>query len=184
MDFYKKILSSPYAISSSSCGNFYHIAYLKTQTEYGEQVFAYNVKNHNAKVLSGRQIAITDDGFIVHTSSQGYKNIQEEYIVTKDGLKIKGREFSTSPLPIFDEMIAYRFLDSVKHSDYKNALNLLSENLASSLDVNSLRSYFGNVSFFFPIDERNFFAISNKKNVLYSFSISNGKIVEISDYED
>lgn len=177
----KKILHLPDNILSSKCGNFFHIAYSKIDTENLEYLLAYNIKTYQTKILKGEKIEVVQDGFIVHSTSHGYKNIEEHFVVKKEGLKIKERTFNLLALPTFEQTLAFRFLNSVKHGDYDFALSVLSDNLKSTLTKSSLREYFGDISYLFPLDENTCFCISNNKNTIYTFSIENNKINDIND---
>lgn len=177
----KKILNLPIQIISTECGHFRHIAYIKAISNEGEHLLAYNTKNSNTKMFKGESIEISQEGFSVEKSASGYDKIKEEYVVTKEGLKIKERLFSPLNHNPSNEMICYHFMNRILNGDFDNALALLSPSLQSSLSANSLREFFGKVSYIFPLSAESCFAISNSKNKIYKFSLSNNKITEISD---
>ncbi len=177
----KKILKMPEDILSSKCGHFHHIAYAKLEANEVDYLVAYNTKNYKTKILKSEKVEITENGFILSGTADGYNDGQEEYIVTKEGLKIKSKKFSTLSHPQIKETLCYRFLSSVKKTDFSSAFSMLSLSLQKKVSEASLKDYFGNISYLFPLDEKTCFAISNNKSTMYTFSISNNKIEEIFD---
>lgn len=177
----KKVLSLPEAITDSTAKSIHHIAFAKVKTAEQEYVFAYNTKNYHSKIIKGEDIELTSDGFVVTSSAHGYQFAKEEYVITREGLKIKDRTFSALSLPNFEKTLSFRFLNAVKLGDYNSALSMLAPSLTESVTQSSLHEYFGNLSYIFPLDENTCFAISNNQNIIYSFIVSNNKITEISD---
>ncbi len=176
----KKIISLSGQIEGAKCGNFYHIVFAKLSCVGREYLIAYNTKNFMAKAFCGQKITLTDEGFIINNTPQNYEDAKVEYVVTKAGLKVKKQDFSLLGVPP-KHSIPFQFISSVKLGDFPNALSMLSPNLKENLSENSLKEYFGHLSYIFPLDERTVFAISGGKNIIYSFTISNGLISEIND---
>ncbi len=176
----KKILCLSGQIDGAKCGNFYHIVYAKLSCVGQEYLIAYNTKNFIAKAFSGQKITLTDEGFIINNTHQNYEDAKVEYVVTKAGLKVKKRDFSLLGTPP-KHSVACQFLSSIKLGDLPNALSMLSPRLKENLNENSLKEYFGQISYIFPLDERTVFAISDGKNIIYTFTLSNGFIEEIND---
>ena len=170
--------SSPQKVK---CGNFYHIDYaLLTYPNY-QILFAYNAKTNQARQFSGEEITLSKNGFIVKSSQGGYSSVQEEYYVDSEGLKSKAKSFSLSNQALPDELIPYQLMTAIKNGDREQIESLLSDNLKAKLSIDNVIAYFGKVSYFYMIDARTAFAISNNDNILYEFTLSNGKITEIMD---
>lgn len=178
----KKIILLPSESKNFICGNFNHIIYAKFSDSYNEKIIAYNTLTNHAKMFSGDNIDINKNGFIIkNNSSTSYQNIQSEYFIDNQGLKIKSKSLIPSDRFLPEELISYNFMESIKNNDYKNALSYLSENLQSKINETTLKNYFGDISYFYTIDKNSCFTISDNKNILYDFSISNNKINEITD---
>ena len=162
------------------CGNFLHICYaLLTYYEY-QILIAYNIKTSVAKHFRGDKISLTDSGFIVQSRQNGcYEKIEQEYYVDQNGLKNKSKSSVLSTLP--KELVPYQFMQSVKDGDTKHVKEFLSDNLKEQVSVGKIQNYFGKISYFYMIDNKTCFALSNGENVLYEFSVINGKIDEIID---
>ena len=177
----KKVLTLPEPILSYDYGNFRHIAYSKLTTDSQQYLIAYNTQTFQSKIFKGDEIEIQDNGFTVLSSPHGYQSTREEYTITQEGLKIADKTFSTLSLPNFEKTLCFRFMNSIKLGDYNTAISMLAPDLASTLSAKTLHQYFGNISYIFPLDESTCFAISNNKNTIFSFNISNNKITEIND---
>ena len=178
----KKIIRLPNESKNFICGNFNHIIYAKFSDSYNEKIIAYNTLTNHAKMFSGDNININNNGFIIkNNSSTSYQNIQSEYFIDNQGLKVKSKSLIPSDRFLPEDLISYNFMESIKNNDYKNALSYLSENLQSKINETTLKNYFGDISYFYTIDKNSCFAISDNKNILYDFSILNNKINEITD---
>ena len=180
----KKSIDFPIDIVSSQCGNFYHIAYARLVTKENQYLVAYNTKTFNTKVFKGEKIQLLKEGFITTSSAYGYKEAIIEYAVSKEGLKMKDKKFIRLQSVTLEETLPYQFLNSVKIGDYEYALSLLSPQLKCSLSTQTLKEYFGTLTYIFPLAKTSCFAISNNKNIIYTFSIQNNKITEINDNID
>ncbi len=179
----KKIISLGGQISGGTCGAFYHIAYAKVGCKGGEYLLAYNTKTAVAKAFCGERIALTEEGFIVTITPQNYEDATQEYVVTKAGLKLKKQNFSSLGSPP-QHSIVFQFMSAVKLGDLQSAFSMLSHTLKEDLSEGQLKEYFGEITYLYPLDQTTIFAISNGKNVIYTFSISNGLICEINDNQN
>lgn len=177
----KKVLNIASEILSSSCGQFFHIAYAKLVSADCEYLIAYNTRTSQAKIIKGQSIDINDEGFTVKYSSFGYKEVCETFLATKDGLKIKERTFSAHSATFSPRILCWRFMDAIKKADFSSAYSMLSPALKEKISVSSIKEFFGNVSFFSPINETSFFALSHGKSQIYSFSLTDNLIDEISN---
>ena len=162
------------------CGNFSHICYTLLTFKDSQMLIAYNVKNNNAKQFSGESITLANNGFTVQSSKNStYENATQEYYVDQEGLKSKTKTFVLSNLP--EELVSYQFMQSVKDGDKEHIEDFLSDNLKKQVSAENIQQYFGKISYFYMIDNKTCFALSNGENILYEFIIKNGKIDEIID---
>ena len=178
----KKIIHLLNSPKNLQFGNFLHINYLLFDDDKHKTLIAYNPKKNTARIFSGDKIEIEKDGFSVYKSPDFYNNIVERYYVDKSGLKVLDKNFSLAENLAFpSENLCYKFMSTIKCGDYKNALSLLSPSLAQNLNEKKLKSYFGQISYFYMLDPSTCFALSDNKNVIYQFFVDAGKIIEIND---
>lgn len=180
-DTHQKVIIPQTSFDNVKCGNFKHINYVYFQNKIKSFLLAYNTLTNKAKLFQADEIEINDDGVVLTTNKNNfYKKIVEEYFVDAQGLKVKSRTFSRKEnYP--NNFISYVFMNSLKIKDYQNAYNLLCYQLKEKLDIDILKTYFGDISYFYVIDPYTIFAISNGKNMIYEFSIDQNNITEITD---
>lgn len=180
----KKVISLPFFAQGYSCGQFSHILYVKFSDKQNDKLIAYNTLSNKAKMFSGEKIEIDKNGFIVNNEkTKTCQCVKCEYYIDNEGLKLKSKIVSKEERIFPQELITYQFLEAIKNNDFKNALSYLSNDLKNNVDEDSLKGYFGDISYFYPIDKNTSFAISDNQNILYEFSIINNKINEISDFK-
>jgi hypothetical protein len=178
----KKIVHLNENILDIKCGQFFHISYCAFSRQNDKKsLIAYNNRTGQAKIFDGNNIEITNNGFILTSSPQGYQNITQEYYVDKDGLKLKTSNFVSCQSFVPNEIIAYNFMTAIKCEDYEGAKKFLSEALLSSLNSTALKNYFGKITYFYMISPLSCFALSDGNNKIYTFSQSQNKITEIYD---
>ena len=181
---HKKTITLPNEVTDVKCGNFKHINYVTFKDEEKCNIIAYNVTNNKTKLFQGENIEITDNGFVITNERNNfYKKIVEEYIVDEQGLKSKSKVFSQKE-SFPDSLVPYMFMNSLKLKDYENAIQFLSDELKNKLNPQALKNYFGDISYFYIIDQTTAFAIANGKNLIYSFKTSQNKIYDILDSEN
>lgn len=172
-----------YSIPTSiKCGNFYHIDYCLLEFDKDKDVLiAYNTKNNNARQFSGDKIELKDNGFKVYVSKNIYDKLEEEYKIDSGGLKLKDKSFVLANNKFPSELLPYQFMCAVKNGDTNLMKELLSSDILNKLDVENIKEYFGNIEYFYMIDYKTCFALSNKQNVIYEFYLKDNKICEIND---
>lgn len=178
---HKKSITPPRAISNISVGHFYHINYIKFDDVDKKNIICYNTRNNSAKMFSARDIVIEDNGFSLVDENENYSNSTHKYIVDRDGLKIKEENFARKNDFTPNELIPYKFMCAIKCGDYLGAGDMLSHELKTQLDSKALKVFFGDVSYFYMIDPYTCFAISDNKNIIYTFLMENDKIKDIQD---
>ena len=175
----KKIICLASTPKNLQFGNFLFIGYILFDNDSKQTLIAYNSKKNTAKIFSGDKIEIEKDGFTIYKSPDFYNNVIERYYVDSAGLKVLDKNFTieekTPP-----EKICYKFMSAIKCGDYKNALSILSPTLSQKLNEKGLKQFFGDLSYFYMLDESTAFAISNNKNIIYEFFVDNDKICDIS----
>ena len=171
----KKILFLPYGCQQFDCGNLYHLIYVKFATPNEKAVCFYNSKNNKAKIFYADAIEKEGEEFIL-TSSIGKRVL----LVSKEGLKEKEKVF-TSALNINPFQVPLSFMECLKEKDFSSALNLLAPSLKESQNAQSLKEFFGDISYIFSIDNKSIFAISNGQAKIYTFSTSQGLICDVQD---
>lgn len=176
-----KTLSLPDNILNSQCGNFYHIAYAKLDTDESQYFIAHNIKNNHSRVFKGQEITLSDDGFSILSFPHGYEKAEESFAITPNGLKKQSQNFIPTPTPTTEQTLAYKFMSSIKIGDYQTAHLMLSPSLAKTITPIALKEYFGNISYLFPLTKTTCFAISNNQSKLYSFTFLTNQITDISD---
>ena len=179
-DHKKQILlnSKPSKINS---GNFKHIDYIVLEFENSQILICYNTKNNSARQFEGDKITITDDGFKITSSNGIYDSIVEELFVDNSGLKSKSKAFTLAQQLIPAKLVPYKFICAVKSGDNETIQSLLSDNLLQKLSIAQVKQYFGKISYFYMIDYKTCFAISNNENIIYEFYLKDNKIEDITD---
>lgn len=178
---HKKIISLTATPKKITCGNFSFIDYCLIENLDNSTLIAYNVKTNKAKQFKGKDIKLLDKGFMVSRVSSFYEKIDEEYYVDNDGLKIKNKSHILSEQSYPNELLPYRFMSAVKCGDTSQFNKLLSPKLLEKISEEDIKNYFGNIEYFYMIDYKTCFAISEKEQVLYEFIVDNDKIAEIID---
>ena len=163
------------------CGNFYHIDYSLLEFENGSILIAYNVKNNSAKQFKGDKIELKDNGFTVQSSKNFYDMATWEYKIDKEGLKIKDKTFAMANQKYPFELIPFQFMTAVQNDDTSMITSLLSDEILKKIDIVNIKKYFGHIDYFYMIDYKTCFAISDKQNVIYEFYLKENKIDEIVD---
>lgn len=181
-DNHKKLVYLPTKITNIKVGNFKFINYIKFDNQNSQSIITYNIKTNKAKLFQGKNIEIKDNGFIVNEEENSiYQNMSNEYIVDNEGLKNKEKIYSLSSQILPNKLVCYEFIYHIKLKEYEKAYDLLSKSLKNNISMQSLKDYFGNISYFYFLDSKTCFAISNEKNVIYEFSTQDDKIDEIID---
>ena len=170
----KKILTLPQESCKFKWGEFHHICYLVFSSQSEQTLVCFNAKTAGLRLFHGQAIEITKDGFFISSPIQ-----RKTLIVDSVGLKEKevsslGGEVSSNPF-----LIPSAFMECIKDKNYSRALTFLSPSLAK--DEASIKGFFKEVSFVFTIDPKNIFAISNGQGKIFSFELSEGKIIDITD---
>lgn len=180
---HQKIISLPFIPKKVDCGNFKHINYALIEDKEKFYFIAYNTISNKSKLFQGDNIEVKENGFVVTNEKNNfYKKIVEEYFFDEDGLKAKSKVFSQRD-DISQNLLSYNFINAVKLKDFKSALFLLNDNLKERVSENSLKEFFGDISYFYMIDPLTCFAISNGKNKIFTFKLEESKISDISDGE-
>lgn len=178
----KKIVHLNQKYKKYSYGNIKHINYCLLENVDDENtLLVYNVKKNTARVFNAKEIAKEDDGFVLKNSAFGYTSVTAQLYIDDEGLKVRKKDFIEAPgFQPLKETISYQFLNSVKIGDFSKALSLLDENLNDRLNSESLKVYFGDITYFYMLNPLTAYAISNGENVVYEFEVKNQKITEIS----
>lgn len=181
----KKVINLPNQIKSFQCGQFYHIDYILFENHDGDlSIILYNIKNNKAKILNGDEIQILDNGIMVKRFGKGlYSDITEEYIIDRDGLKTGSKTFSLSSQAQNQELCVYNFMTALKNGDTSFAYSFLTQSLKDKISPDTLKTFFGNLSYFYLIDPTTVFAISDGQNKIYNFTLKGKQISDISDNE-
>lgn len=148
-----------------------HIVTVLCQGDEKSFIVAFNLKTKKIKTFIGNKISLSDNGFSVQNNSS-----ETEYVIDSEGLSRKTVKYnSISPCPAVD------FFSRLKEGDKLGAYNMLSSTLQTQISQPDFKSYFGQISYFFPLSENIVFAIANGQNKIYTLEISQNKIVEIDD---
>ena len=173
----KKILSLPPGAHDFKCGNFFHIIYVLFSLPDKKCLTAYNSSTSQTKIFFGSEIEILSNGFSICSNSLNGA-IKQIFYIDNDGLKIKESTCKTKSLAT-DKLLPLHFIQHIKDYNYQDAFSLLSTSLSSTQDENSLKAFFGEISYIYPLDSNTIFTISNGENKLFTFEVENGKISEI-----
>ncbi len=177
----KKTINLTRPVGNISVGNFYHINYVKFDDIDKKVIICYNTRNNSAKIFSSGDIVIEENGFSLFDENENYNSATHKYFIDRDGLKIKEENFARKNEILPNELVPYKFMCSIKCGDYIGASEMLSHHLKSQLDSKALKGFFGDVSYFCMINPCLCFAISDNKDIIYSFTMENDKIKEIQD---
>lgn len=175
----KKIFSFPQAITSSSCGECFHIGYALLSCQTNDICILFNTENNNSKILKGKKISVLDNKIGVFSSIFGYSNFHEHYLITEKGLQSENKNISTLS-NLSDHTLALRFLNAISLADFDTARSMLTPTL-KNMTKSTIKEYFGTLSNIVPLSPTQIFALSNGKAVIYCFTIENGTISEIND---
>ena len=126
-----------------------------------------------SKIFYGKKIQLEKDGFLVEGNYS-----KQSFLIDKDGLKIKESK-SFGGASHSSQMVATSFLQAIKDYDYSTAFAMLSPSLSSSQSEQSLKDFFGEISYIYPLDPYTIFTISNGKNSIFTFEIENEHISDI-----
>ena len=177
---HEKEIYFPSPATLISQGNFKHIAYVCFHCNNEEHLVMYNTVNHKTKMFHGDHFNFTENGFILTKENNAfYKKIEKDFIVDNDGLKCKSKTFVKKD--VSNELLLVNFFNSLKLQDYQSSYDMLSLSLKDKISATDLQKYFGDISYFFPLDQSTCFVVSNGDNIMYELTIENNKIVEISD---
>lgn len=178
----KKLIKLTRPVEKVKTGNFLFIDYVLIEEKANSCLIAYNPKNNTARTFYADKIEIVDNGFHLQKKLFNYEKIDENYIVDKEGLKLKDKKFFLSENTNRSiETIVYKFMSAVKCGDYNTCLSLCTGSLIQNIDALSLKKYFGQISYFYMLDPYSCFALSNDKNTIYEFSLSGNKISDINN---
>ena len=177
----KKVLTLPAGACQFECGNFHHINYVLFSLPEQQCLAAFNTSSGGAKVFYGQKIELASSGFTIIKEEE---NSKQTFIVDREGLKIKESSHSSSVLSISKNLLPLRFLELLQEHDFSSALSLLAPNLLSCQNESSLKSFFGEISYIYPLDPLTIFTISNGENKIFYFTIENNKISDISNEEE
>ncbi len=177
----KKTINLTRPISNVSVGNFYHINYVKFDDLDKKVIICYNTRNNSAKIFSSDNLVMEENGFSLFNENENYNSSTHKYIIDRDGLKIKEENFARKSEVMPAELIPYKFMCFIKCGDYYGARDLLSYDMKTQLDSKALKGFFGDVSYFCMIDPCSCFALSDNKDIIYTFSMEDDKIKEIQD---
>ncbi len=182
-DKFKNIISLPTPIKDYKCGQYLHIIYFLYSKNDTQTMIAYNVKNNKAKVFKGDEIQLLDNGFKITSYDKGiYREINEDFIIDKDGVKNSSKTFTLAQNALqLNKLLVFNFISAIKNEDYSSAHQLLSMSLQEKINQEALKKYFGQISYFYLIDDKTVFAISNGENIIYNFSIDDKSILDITD---
>ena len=169
---HRKTVALPQECSDFVCNNIHHINYVKFDTPSFQHIIFFNTLNGKLKTFDGKEILQDNNTFTIRQPDSS----QIILYIDKDGLKTQNHHQAVNPW-----MIANNFMNEIKKGDFTSALNYLSPSLKEHQDEISLKEYFGDISFIFPLDLHNIFAISSGENKLFTFEIDRGKITDIAD---
>lgn len=178
----KKIIHLTENFSSFKYGNIKFIDYCILNNNDGENtLICYNAKKNTAKTFTSSDIKIENNEFILTSYPFGYASIIQHFYIDEEGLKVRKKDFvQASAINSPEQTLPYRFLNSIKIGDYKYCLKMLAPQLNDRLNEESLKAYFGNISYFYMLSPLSAYAISNDKNVIFEFAVKDNKIAEIS----
>lgn len=177
----KKIVHLNQKYKSFKCGNFKFINYCLLANISGDStLIAYNTKKNTAKVFNAQEINLDIDGWTLVNTAFGYTSITQHLYVDDEGLKTRKKDFISSSLSCPEETLPYQLLSAIKFGDYEKGLSMLAPELKDRLNSESLKAYFGNISYFYMLSPLSAYAIADNKNIVFEFQVKDKKITEIS----
>lgn len=177
----KKIIHLARKYRTFKYGNIKFIDYCILNNYDGEStLICYNCRKNTARVFNASEIKEEENGFLLVSSPFGYASINQHLFIDNEGLKVRKKDFVQASSMSPEETIPYQFLNSIKFGDYAYCLKMLAPQLNNRLNEESLKAYFGNISYFYMLDPFTAYAISNDKNVIFEFTVKNQKISDIS----
>lgn len=145
--------------------------------------FGYSMQNERLTHLHADTISL--DKNILTTTKKYADSDQREKVCQYeigDEITLKEQQIIKSQSRSFEEenLVSYKFLESVKASDYQNSETYLSPTLSGKIGEEQIKSFFGFLSDFLPLSSNEFIAISGNEKKYVTFDLQNGKICDIS----
>lgn len=148
-----------------------------------EDFFAYNMQNEKLVHLCADSISFDKDTLIA-TKKYADSNLREKvskYKIDENITLVDEQIISTQNQATRQEdLISYKFLESVKAGDYDKSEQYLSPSLTGKIGKEQIKSFFGFLSEFLPLSANEFLAISGGEKKYVTFDIQNFKICDIS----
>jgi len=145
--------------------------------------FAYSMQNERLTHLHADVISL-DKNTLTTTKKYSDSDLREKVCQYEigDEITLKNKQVIKSQKKTFEEenLISYKFLESVRASDYQTSEQYLSDNLSSKIGQEQIKSFFGFLSDFLPLSTNEFIAISGAQKKYVTFDLQNGKICDIS----
>lgn len=173
---WKKTFALSDYFDSYKTGSKNDIAYIFFSNARKKSLYAFNIKNGNARHFEGDDITITPEGFSTTLTYGNTKN-SKEYKIDAQGLKtskVSGDYKISNP-----QTVAYHFLDALKNNDYDSAYDLCNPKLQNQISKSNLKNFFGALADFFSLDAYKYAVLSGNELKIYLFDIVNEKIDEI-----
>lgn len=153
--------------------SFFHIGYACLTSKAQNHLVFFNFKNGKTKTFEGEKITATPPDFEV--VSQGQKNI---LTITKEGLHLKEKP---NVIILENPLFPYLpFVQALKEENYSYCHTLLSDKLRENQTEQDIRSFFGQVQYYFPLSHNQVFILSHNKGEVFTFSYQQNKISDIS----
>ncbi len=148
---------------------------------FDNEIFALNMQNNKLFSFSGEEISLKDDEItLTKKFCDSLSRQKQAKYKLGDDVTVENESFSHNLRKNIEGLLPFQLLESVKAKDYAYALDCLADNLKNNIDTATLQSFFGNLKEFLPLTKNQFITISDHKKNFVTFSVSSGKIDDIS----
>ncbi len=148
-----------------------------------QDFYAYSMQNEKLTHFCGETVVFENDTITVtkkYSDSKCREKISQYKIADEITLENEQVISSQSKSSFDENLVSFKFLESVKANDFSGTTEYLSSNLSAKIGKEQIKTFFGQISEFLPLSSNEFLAISNSNKKYVTFDLLNGKINDIS----
>ncbi len=165
--------------TTNNFSSFKHKKYVCLQFDC--DFYAFNIEKNKLFHFVGSDIKFENGVLSLIKKFHDSTNREKHCIYNLgDEISVEKQTFIADTPKTNDDLISYHFMESIKAKDYAFATSQLAENLKEKIDETSLKSFFGNIKSFLPLNLNEFISITSSEKNYVKFEIYNDKIVDIS----
>ncbi len=151
--------------------------------EFDDDLYAYSIKQNKLSHFSGKMDVA---GEVLTLTKQFFDSENRERRASykfEDDITLQNESYvhnSSNPHDkLHNELVPYKFMESIRAKDFEFAYSFLSENLKNQIDDAQMREFFGNFSNFLPLSTTEFVTINDKQKKFVKFNMSGNFVNDI-----